>query len=150
MISLPGQVRRDINDILAKQGDGSAPQPISKELRDSLSISTAEKSLRRLEDEATLLLAGTESPTKSLGIAHYYLVKTSLHPGKATASIDQEPNLDKNEYLYAVVQEANRLSFGLTGRQPRVSPDEFVTYTDAEKGKCTDFRLGRRSARRRC
>lgn len=45
------------------------------ELKDSSILPPEEKTIGRLEDEAMLLvMAGTESPTKSLGIAAFYLL----------------------------------------------------------------------------
>jgi cytochrome P450 len=38
--------------------------------------------------------------------------------------------LDRIPYLHAIAQEANRLSFGLTGRHPRIAPDETLQYVN--------------------
>lgn len=39
--------------------------------------------------------------------------------------------VDRIPYLHAITLEANRLSFGLTGRNPRVSPDQVIQYTNS-------------------
>lgn len=51
----------------------------------------------------------------------------AAHPSAInSAQLEQLP------YLSAVIQEAHRLTFGLTGRNARVCPDEDVVYTEKE------------------
>lgn len=102
------------------------------ELRDS-----AEKSLTRLEQETTLLvMAGTESTAKSIGIAHFHLlsnaeimhrVRLELSTVSPSASLTE---LEQLPYLSAVIAEANRLSFGVTARVCRIAPDEDLRYKE--------------------
>lgn len=93
-------------------------------------VPASEKAPERLEREATLLMmAGTESTAKSLTIAHFYL----LHNPSMLQSLDKElaanpssslTDLQRLPYLSAVIQEANRLSFGMTSRNSRIAPNE--------------------------
>lgn len=46
-----------------------------------------------------------------------------INPSASLADLDQIP------YLQAIALEANRLSFGPSGRNPRVSPDLGLLYT---------------------
>jgi hypothetical protein len=102
-------------------------QSVYDSVLDSTVLPPAEKSLLRLEQEGTLLvLAGTESPAKSLNIIFYHLLanpsilaklRTELRAVPTTASWTE---LEKLSYLSAVLEEANRLSFGVTA--PLESP----------------------------
>lgn len=97
-----------------------------------------EKSLLRLEQEGALLvLAGTESPAKSLNIIFYHLLanppilkrlRDELSTVEATASWVQ---LEKLEYLGGVIEEGNRLSFGVTARPARIA-NQVLTYEQSE------------------
>lgn len=125
------------------------------DLKDNPNLSGDERGIDRLEDEGSLLImagkpacpllfsgsgteyriSGTESTAKSMQIAHFYLL---AHPpimhklrdelskaGNPTALKD----LEQLSYLSAVIHEANRLSFGLTGRNTRVAPEpEILRY----------------------
>ena len=77
---------------------------------------------------------GTESTAKSVTIAHYHLLANAkirsrlreemrrLSPCPSLTDLQQLP------YLNAIIAEANRLSFGITGRNCRVAPDESLRY----------------------
>lgn len=105
------------------------------ELRDNASLPQSEKGLTRLEQEGTLLvMAGTESTAKSIGIAHFHLlanpdimqrVRAELKTVSDSASWTE---LEQLPYLSAVIAEANRLSFGVTARVCRIAPDEELRY----------------------
>ncbi|KAF2158546.1 hypothetical protein M409DRAFT_38183 [Zasmidium cellare ATCC 36951] len=101
---------------------------IFDELRNSPTLPEVERSAARLEHEAILLVAaGSESTAKSMSIIHYHLLRNerALHrlrkeletvgPGASWTELERLP------FLAAVVQEGNRLNFGLTGRSCRVS-----------------------------
>lgn len=141
MIAFRMGIRSQIERILGTSPAESAEMPsIFTHLRDSSALPATEKSAKRLEDEATLItMAGTYSPMLSLATAHYHLLarpdvmaklraELAAHPEAATAS-----ELGQLPYLNGVVQEAHRLTFGLTGRNPRVCPDETLVYTATEK-----------------
>jgi cytochrome P450 len=108
----------------------------------------SEKSPQRLEDEATLLvMAGTQSTQLSLIVAHYHLIKhdkimarlrneLKSHSSKTLSELEQLP------YLNGIIQEAHRLGFGLTGRNPRISPNEPIKYKDRLTGRLWVFPPG--------
>ncbi|KAI2635632.1 cytochrome P450 family protein [Hypomontagnella submonticulosa] len=140
MIRFRVGIRKEIQSILSqKAGSYSEIDAISifQELKDSPALPESEKSLQRLEDEATLLvMAGTQSTQLSLTMAHYHLLANPAIMAKLRAELASQPSstfaqLEQLPYLNGVIQEAHRLSFGLTGRNARVSPEEPITYTDA-------------------
>lgn len=102
---------------------------------DSPVLPALEKSLLRLEQEGALLvLAGTESPAKSLNIIFYHLLanpsilnklRTELGTVSTPASWSK---LEQLPYLSAVLEEGNRLSFGVTARTARIAYEP-LTYT---------------------
>jgi cytochrome P450 len=93
-----------------------------------------EKSLLRLEQEGALLvLAGTESPAKSLNMIFYHLLANPdiLRKLRVELSTVSQPvswtQLEQLPYLTAVIEEAHRLSFGVTARTARIA-HETITY----------------------
>lgn len=97
-----------------------------------------EKSLLRLEQEGALLvLAGTESPAKSLTIIFYNLLANPSILRKLREEINTVPadaswaHLEHLPYLSAVIEEGNRLSFGVTARTARIA-FEPLTYTPSK------------------
>lgn len=131
------RIRTEIEEVLKDKDNENigAHRSIFHELRDSATLPPQEKNLLRLEHEATLLvMAGTESPAKSIAIAHFHLLnnpalmsklRTELLTVSTTASWTQ---LEQLPYLSAVIAEANRLSFGVTARVCRIAPDETLRY----------------------
>jgi cytochrome P450 len=139
MITFRKHIRAEIDRILANKSPAAEePASIFTHLRDNPNLPMAEKSAQRLEDEATLMtMAGTYSPMLSLATAHYNLLArpelmTALRSELAQHgnSIASPMRLEQLPYLAAIVREAHRLTFGLSGRNPRVCPDETLTYTD--------------------
>ncbi|KAK1754209.1 Trichodiene oxygenase [Echria macrotheca] len=143
MIAFRRNIRAQIDRILASSSSSSSsdtttttPSSIFTHLRDSPSLPPSEKSAQRLEDEATLLvMAGTYSPMLSLVTAHYHLLanptilsnlRAELLPHKSSLLTIAE--LEQLPYLSGIIHEAHRLTFGLTGRNARVSPDDSLTY----------------------
>ncbi|TVY18468.1 Cytochrome P450 monooxygenase TRI4, partial [Lachnellula arida] len=127
-------IRQEVQQILDSKDGGENRHSVFVELRDSPTLPASEKTVQRLEDEATLLvMAGTESTAKSICIAHYYLLADPKLMTKLRAELSAGPSatltdLDQLPYLHAIALEANRLSFGLTGRNPRVAPEETLEY----------------------
>lgn len=120
-------------------GSDKAVDSISKEsvfhsVLDNPVLTAPEKTLLRLEQEGALLvLAGTESPAKSLNMILYHLLanpeillklRTELRTVSQPASWTQ---LEQLPYLTAVIEESHRLSFGVTARTARIA-HETVTY----------------------
>jgi len=111
-------------------------------------LPASEKSLLRLEQEGALLvLAGTESPAKTLTIIFYHLLANPSILTKLRSELSTIPapaswtQLEQLPYLSAVIEEGNRLSFGVTARTARIA-HEPLTYTPsshvataANKGK---------------
>jgi cytochrome P450 len=102
---------------------------------DSPSLPPAEKSLLRLEQEGALLvLAGTESPAKALTVIFYHIlakpfVLSNLQEDlKAVKGAMTWTKLDQLPYLSAVLEEGNRLAFGVTARTARIAHEE-LTYS---------------------
>jgi cytochrome P450 len=142
MIAFRKDIRTQIDHVLAESKKPSAVareemlESLFTHLHDSPELPQAEKSAQRLEDEATLMtMAGTYSPMVSLATAHYHLLARPDIMSKLRAELVSNPSavsatqLEKLPYLSAVIQEAHRLTFGLTGRNPRVCPDETLVYT---------------------
>ena len=71
----------------------------------------------------------------SLAVAHYHLITRPSIMEKLRSELSAHSNiadatqLERLPYLSAIIQEAHRLTFGLTGRNPRVCPNETVFYT---------------------
>jgi cytochrome P450 len=102
---------------------------------DSPVLPPLEKSLLRLEQEGALLvLAGTESPAKSLNIIFYHLFTNPSILSKLRTELSELPTpaswvqLEQLPYLSAVIEEGNRLSFGVTARTSRIAHEQ-LTYT---------------------
>lgn len=136
------RVRGEISSIMKARSTGddgkSGRSPTEKEavyesVMANESLPPQERALTRLEQEGALLaLAGTESPALSLGIIFYHLLanpsilnrlRTEIETVPAHASW---PQLEKLPYLMAVIEEGNRLSFGVTARIGRRANEELV------------------------
>ncbi|KAI1266611.1 cytochrome P450 [Xylariaceae sp. FL1019] len=129
------RVRVEIDQVLSRRSSRDEVPSIFAHLRDSPSLPDAEKSPQRLEDEAVLMtMAGTYSPMLSLLVAQFYLLARPTVMVRLRAELAENPSahtaaqLGRLPYLSAVAQEAHRLSFGLTGRNPRLCPDETIVY----------------------
>ncbi|KAM7212512.1 Trichodiene oxygenase [Rhypophila decipiens] len=142
MMTFRAEIRQQIDRLLAATGpaskNGAAPS-IFTHLRDNGSLPESEKTAQRLEDEAVLMtMAGSYSPMLSLATAHYYLVSRPDIMRKLRAELVENKisvrstaqQLEQLPYLSGIIHEAHRLTFGLTGRNPRVCPDETLVYTD--------------------
>lgn len=102
---------------------------------DNPALPDSEKTLLRLEQEGALLaLAGTESPAQSLAVIFYHILaqpsilsKLGEELGTVSASASWM-ELEQLAYLSAVIEEGNRLSFGVTVRTARIAHEPLV-YT---------------------
>ena len=142
LLHFKARAREDIEAVLAdKTNEKKGQHSVFYELRDSLILPPEEKTAERLQDEATLLvMAGTESTAKSLGYGSFYLLyypetleslREEIRDARAAngtgrLSLSQLLALP---YLNAVINETNRLTFGVTNRMLRYSPTETLTYT---------------------
>lgn len=123
-------------------------QSVYSSVLDDPNLPPAEKELLRLEQEGSLLvLAGTESPAKSLNILFYHVLSNptiaqKLRAELATVERDVSwTRLEQLPYLSAVIEEANRLSFGVTARLARIaseplnySPSPLVSKQHSKSG----------------
>ena len=98
----------------------------------------SEKSLLRLEQEGALLvLAGAESPAQTLNVIFYHLLASPSILRALQNELDTVPDpatwnqLEQLPYLSAVIEEGNRLSFGVTARTARIAPEPLV-YTPSQ------------------
>ena len=141
MIRFRAKIGRDIEAIFSEKGEAKPDHSIFYDLRDSTTLPPEEKTVQRLQDEATLLImAGTESTAKSMTIAAFYLLHQPSVMVKLRQELAEARRASKAEqipvsvlltlpYLNAIIQESHRLSFGVTRRLVRYSPTETLTYT---------------------
>ncbi|KKA21399.1 Cytochrome P450 [Rasamsonia emersonii CBS 393.64] len=144
MLALFDRVRAELVGIMKAKSSGISggkpPGPTGKEsvydsVLDSPVLPSSEKSLLRLQQEGALLvLAGTESPAKSLNIIFYHLLANPSILSKLRTELSAVPTpaswtqLEQLPYLSAVIEEGNRLSFGVTARTARIAHEQ-LTYT---------------------
>lgn len=142
LLKFKGRAKHDIEAVMADtNNDKKGRHSIFYELRDSPILPPEEKTVTRLQDEATLIvMAGTESLAKSLQYGSYYLntypktlerLRAELRQARAESE-DGQPSLSTLltlPYLNAVINETNRLTFGVTNRLARYSPTETLSYT---------------------
>jgi cytochrome P450 len=138
------RVRAELVSIMKAKASGGLSEklqgPTGKEsvydsVLDSSVLPQSEKTLLRLEQEGALLvLAGTESPAKSLNIIFYHLLTNPSILSKLRTELSTTPTpiswiqLEQLPYLSAVIEEGNRLSFGVTARTARIA-NEPLNYT---------------------
>ncbi|KAH8752800.1 cytochrome P450 [Diaporthe sp. PMI_573] len=105
-----------------------------KDIAESLALLDTDKELDRLSAEGmALLMAGTETTAWSLSVITFYLIS---QPGilsrltrelKGAFSEEREfswVELEKIPYLKGVIMEGLRLSYGVSGRTPRIAQYE--------------------------
>ncbi|KAF1953456.1 cytochrome P450 [Byssothecium circinans] len=111
-----------------------APKTVFHEILSSKHLPAADKSQKRLEDEAlTIVAGGVETTAYTLTIATYHIaanpaIYTRLHADLVAAlpnrsSFDLQ-TLEQVPYLKACIMEAVRLSYGLSARNPRTHDRE--------------------------
>lgn len=115
--------------------DSSSAKSVYYTVLDNPILPASEKALLRLEQEGALLvLAGTESPTKSLNMLFYHLLANTQIMSKLREELSTvaQPaswtQLERLPYLTAVIEEAHRLSFGVTARTARIARETLI-YT---------------------
>ncbi|KAI1075379.1 putative cytochrome P450 [Whalleya microplaca] len=129
--NIPGHINRAIQ--------GRSVGRIFSGLIDS-PLPDSEKTLYRLSGEGiSLMLGGTETTAWTLTIITYYLLTQKSTRDRLMEDLkDVDPkklswtSLERRPYLYAVIQEALRLSYGVSGRTPRIAREENLLY---RKGK---------------
>ncbi|KAI0144373.1 cytochrome P450 [Xylariaceae sp. FL1272] len=140
MLDLFDRVRAELVGIIKAKASGTGSDSSSAEsvyytVLDNPILPAPEKALLRLEQEGALLvLAGTESPAKSLTTMFYHLLANPpiMRKLREELSTVAQPaswtQLERLPYLTAVIEEAHRLSFGVTARTARIAR-ETLTYT---------------------
>ena len=109
-------------------------------------LSESDKSVQRLTDEALIVVgAGPITTSWTLAVTTYHLLASPrILPilKKELKSAIPDPNidvplavLDQLPYLAAVVQEALRLSYGVSSRLQRISPQKAILFTNKRSGK---------------
>ncbi|KAJ5591481.1 uncharacterized protein N7459_001850 [Penicillium hispanicum] len=147
MLALFERVRAELVSIMEnkaasnkneKQRDPAAKQSVYDAVLDDPALPAPQKTLTRLQEEGALLvLAGAESPAQTLSIVFFHLltnpaILSKLRAELSTTSANSSwTELDKLPYLSAVIEEGNRLSFGVTARTARIAPGP-VTYTPSQ------------------
>ncbi|KAL3712732.1 hypothetical protein TMatcc_001434 [Talaromyces marneffei ATCC 18224] len=106
------------------------------------SIPPAERTVDRLVDEGTvILLAGTDTTSRSLAVTMYYLLSNPdclawmRHELETSLSFNKDHvydlgQLEKLPYLTGVIHEGFRLSFGPVSRMPRISTQDSLQYNE--------------------
>ncbi|KAF2446804.1 putative P450 monooxygenase [Karstenula rhodostoma CBS 690.94] len=132
-----------------------ASQPTALHTLLTSALPAAELLTPRLEDEAfTLLGAGTLTTAHTLTTLFYHILAntaishqlqtelSSLHnnlpPGTTSLPL---ADLEHAPYLQAVVAEGLRLSFGVSHRLARISPDTVLRYEAVYNGRTYDYTI---------
>lgn len=113
---------------------------IFNELLESETLPTSEKTLLRLTHEAQLFVAaGVATTAFTLTVAGFHIINTPEILRKLRSELESampEANavpdwtkLEQLPYLTAVIKESIRLSYGVTARNPRLSPKS-LKYQD--------------------
>ncbi|KAJ5740178.1 cytochrome P450 [Penicillium malachiteum] len=118
-----------------KNEDHTRKKSVYEAVLDDPNLPDSQKALKRLEEEGSLLvLAGAESPASTLNIIFFHLLSNPNILTTLRAELKNVPSpagwteLDKLPYLSAVIEEGNRLSFGVATRTSRIAPGP-ITYT---------------------
>ncbi|QRD91183.1 cytochrome P450 [Aspergillus flavus] len=145
MLELFDRVRAELTTIITRISSNTSGEKESintgakgsvyESVLDSPNLPASEKALLRLEQEGALLtLAGTESPAQTLNIIFYHLLANPALLAKLREELATLPTLstwtqlEQLPYLSAIIEEGNRLSFGVTARTARIQHTP-ITYT---------------------
>ncbi|THC96967.1 hypothetical protein EYZ11_003575 [Aspergillus tanneri] len=142
MLQLFDRVRAELFTIMkAKSSTNSSDkragladkESVYESVLENDNLPAPEKALLRLEQEGALLtLAGTESPAQTLNIIFYHLLANRTILKKLHNELNSLPTpaswtqLEKLPYLSAIIEEGNRLSFGVTARAARIQYEPIV------------------------
>ncbi|KAI1813306.1 cytochrome P450 [Poronia punctata] len=138
MLDLFDRVRAELVGIIKAKASGagsdsSSAKSVYHTVLDNPTLPAPEKALLRLEQEGALLvLAGTESPAKSLNLIFYHLLANRQIMSKLRQELSTvaQPaswtQLERLPYLTAVIEEGHRLSFGVTARTARIARETLI------------------------
>lgn len=125
-----------------KEKTGSESHPtVFHSLRDDEELPLSEKSLPRLVQEASsLVAAGTITSTHMLAATTYHVLANPPILNRLASELEEAipdaatpcsvQDLEQLPYLSAVVSEGLRLSYGTIHRLQRVHPDTALTFRD--------------------
>ncbi|KAI0178062.1 putative cytochrome P450 [Pestalotiopsis sp. NC0098] len=131
--TLPYHIRR------ATEGEAKTQGRIFADLLDS-NLPDEEKTIYRLSGEGfSLTGAGTETTANTLSVITFYLLtqpetRARLEKeleGQDARNLDWQ-TLEQLPYLYGVMYEGLRLSYGLSTRLPRIARTENLRYASAD------------------
>ncbi|KAK6814081.1 hypothetical protein RU639_010126 [Aspergillus parasiticus] len=135
-VDMPASIKKTKADLDA--GIAKKEQTVFGSLLES-DLPAEEKSVQRLTDEATsLIAAGTETVGWALAATTYYLLSNPEKLQRLREEISQVVDasgqlppwttLEKLPYLGAVIYEGLRLSYGVSARTARVATEEDLVY----------------------
>ncbi|KAI0899452.1 cytochrome P450 [Annulohypoxylon nitens] len=148
-VDIPERVRQSKENadvvVAGKKLPNGVKGNIFNELLES-DLPPAEKTSERLVGDAiTIMSGGTETGSWTLSVITFFLLsqpETFARLADELRSIVPDPlnlpswtELERLPYLYAVVQEGLRLSYGVSGRSARVPTDEDLVYRGEWKGE---------------
>ncbi|KXJ88751.1 trichodiene oxygenase [Microdochium bolleyi] len=150
MVDIPSYVRQtqaDLDSGVLDPNNNDKPTVFASLLNSDLPEEL--KTVTRLSDEAAAVLnAGTETTSWTVAIITYYLLAQPATLARLTAELQTVVSdplnlprwavLEKLPFLSAVIQEALRLSYGVSARTGRVPTAESLLY----KGEMTDPKTG--------
>ncbi|KAG6999208.1 cytochrome P450 monooxygenase [Physcia stellaris] len=128
-----------IQAVLSDTSDSKNHSTIFHTLRDDPNLPPSEKSIPRLLGEArTLVGAGTLTTAHTLSTTTYHILSNPPILTRLLAELEAaipDPTvpipwqtLESLPYLTAVISEGLRVTYGVSGRLPRVHPDTALTY----------------------
>ncbi|RLL96210.1 hypothetical protein CFD26_104014 [Aspergillus turcosus] len=131
-------IAKQVRETMASSDSAGGPHPtIFQEILSS-KLPLHEKALRRLaQDGGAVVGAGTVTTAWAITVAVYHLLSQpatlrKLKNELATTDTTDLTDLERLPYLAACIQEALRLSYGVSSRLARLAPDEALTFTDPD------------------
>ena len=132
-------------EISKPEHDDTAPSTLFHALLRSDTLPASDKTLKRLRDEALIVVgAGTVTTSWALSVSTYHLLASPRILSKLKAELQASlpsdqlhvplPQLERLPYLTAIIQEGLRLSYGVSSRLQRYSPDKDLVF-NAKDGR---------------
>ncbi|KAL4792785.1 cytochrome P450 [Aspergillus venezuelensis] len=143
LLGLFNRVRVGLKSIMSTKVSGNisntstGKESVYDSVLDNPSLPDSQKTLDRLEEDGALLvLAGTESPAKTMDVIFYHILSNHAILNRLRQELRTLPQdetwtwsqLEQLPYLSAVIEEGNRLSWGVAARTARIAR-ETLTYT---------------------
>lgn len=149
-VRMPLHIRKAAEEKAADDGSGNRKGRIFADLLDS-DLPESEKSIERLSGEGfSFTTAGTETTAATLAYVTYILLTKPEVCERLTADLQGvNPNhlnwqsLEKYVYLYGVIQESFRLSYGISARSARIARNEDLYYKSSDDGGKHEYMIPR-------